>query len=58
MRGLGGLGCHLHARYRVGDRKPFLEYGTLPLCAKAMPAGTKVLSDATVASEKALGVAR
>ncbi len=58
MRGLGGLACHLHTRYRVGDREPFLEYGTLPLCAKAMPARTKVLTDAAVGSEKALGLAR
>jgi len=48
----------LHTRYRVGDREPFLEYGTLPLCAKAMPARTKVLTDAAVGSEKALGLAR
>ena len=58
MRGLGGLGCHLHARYRVPDREPFLEYGTVPLCTKAMPVGTKVLTNGTVGSEKALGVAR
>ena len=58
MRGLGGLGCFLHARYRVPDCEPFLEYGTVPLCAKAMTAGTNVLTDATVGSQKALGVAR
>ena len=58
MRGLEGLGYHLHARYRVPDREPFLEYGTVPLCAKAMPAGTKVLTDGTVGSKKALGMAR
>jgi hypothetical protein len=58
MRGLGGLGCQLDARYRVPDRKPFLEHSTVPLCGKAMPAGTKVLTDGAVGSEKALGVAR
>jgi hypothetical protein len=48
----------VYARYRVPDPEPFLEYGTLLLCAKAMPVGTKVLSDGAVGSQKALGVAR
>ena len=58
LAGSGGLSSHVYARYRVPDREPFLEYGTVPLCGKAMPARTKVLTDGTVGSEKALGVAR
>ena len=57
MRGLGGLGCHLHARYRVPDHEAFLKHRTVLFCAKAMTTGTKVLSDATMGSQKALGVA-
>ena len=57
MRGLGGLGCHLHARYRVPDRETFLQHRTIALCAKAMTARTKVLTNGTMGSQKALGVA-
>jgi hypothetical protein len=56
MRVFGGLGNHLHARYRVPNREAFLEYRTVLFCAKAMTAGTKVLTDATVGSQKTLSV--
>jgi hypothetical protein len=43
-------------RYRVPNREAFLEYRTVPFCAKAVTAGTKVLTDATVGSQKTLSV--
>src|SRR4029453_5945018 len=57
MRGLGGLGCHLDARYRVPDHEAFLKHRTVLFCAKAMTTGTKVLSDATMGRQEGFGVA-
>src|SRR5215210_2249493 len=54
LAGSGGLGSHLHARYRVPDRQPFLEYHTVAFCAKAMTTGAKVFTNRIVGSKKAL----
>jgi hypothetical protein len=58
LAGSGGLSSHVYARYRVGDREAFLQHHTLAFCTKAITAKTKVLTNWTLGSQKALGVAR
>ena len=56
IRGVRGLGRHLHARYRVPDHEAFLEHGTVLFCTKAMTTGTKVLTNRIVGSKESLSV--
>jgi hypothetical protein len=54
LEGLGGLGSHLHARYRVPDREPFLQDRTVVFCGQAMTAWAKVVTNQTMCSQKSL----
>ena len=56
MRGVRGLGRHLHARYRVPDHEAFLEQRTVLFCTKAMTAKTKVLTNSIMGSKEAVSV--
>ena len=55
--GSGGLCGRMRARYRVPDREAFLTHLTILLGAKAMAAGTKVVTNETVRRQKSLRMA-
>jgi hypothetical protein len=57
LAGSGGLSSHVYARYRVPNHEAFLTHLAVVLGAKAMAAGTKVVTNETVRRKKSLRMA-
>jgi len=55
--GWGRLGCHLHSRYRVPDRKSFLSDVTILFGRESMATRTKMFTDRTERNQEALRMA-